>query len=224
MCAARRSSTRVPDDPQKKVQNADNGASRRAFLGRLGGVAAASFAASNLGFESSAIADDRNRERASGGRSGGVERASQNFKLRVETAQAERDVPIPLHPANGDEQRYKERIGNYSKALPHNAIGEVDVTAYNALLRACESGDPSDWNAVPLGGNTRLTDPQAGLAFDMEGTDSHQLAIPPRPPSLEHSEPAKWWKTIGWRCSTTFRSPPMTKISWCNQPVPNCPS
>jgi hypothetical protein len=32
---------------------------------------------------------------------------------------------------------------------------------------------------LTLGGNTKLVNPLAGLAFDLEGTDSHQLAIPP---------------------------------------------
>ena len=35
--------------------------------------------------------------------------------------------------------------------------------------------------AFPLGGGEKLVNPLAGLAFDLEGTDSHQLAIPPFP-------------------------------------------
>jgi len=31
---------------------------------------------------------------------------------------------------------------------------------------------------VPLGGNVKLVNTLAGLSFDLEGTDSHQLAIP----------------------------------------------
>ena len=41
---------------------------------------------------------------------------------------------------------------------------------------------PSDFNLIPLGGTVPLVDPQAGLAFDSESTDSHQLAIPVPPP------------------------------------------
>jgi hypothetical protein len=52
---------------------------------------------------------------------------------------------------------------------------------YQALLCACASGAPGEWDAVPLGGSRPLTDPQSGLAFEMEGTDSQQLMIPPAP-------------------------------------------
>jgi hypothetical protein len=91
-------------------------------------------------------------------------------------------LPVPGHPNNGDETRYPSRIGNYSKGLPHNSFGEVNPNAYNALLKAVSTGRPSDFNLIPLGGTVPLVDPQAGLAFDLEGTDSHQLAIPVPPP------------------------------------------
>ena len=100
----------------------------------------------------------------------------------MQAAQAERELPIPPHPANNDERLFESRIGNYSKGLPHNSIGEVDPAAYFAFLRAAQSGDPDHWDAIPLGGTTPLTNPQAGLAFDLQGTDSHQLAIRPAPP------------------------------------------
>jgi hypothetical protein len=55
------------------------------------------------------------------------------------------------------------------------------LSAYVALLKALESGKPADFNAIPLGANTKLTNPQAGLAFDMEGPDAHALVQPPAP-------------------------------------------
>jgi len=30
-----------------------------------------------------------------------------------------------VHPTNGDEELYPNRIGNFHKTLPHNSIGEV---------------------------------------------------------------------------------------------------
>jgi hypothetical protein len=35
--------------------------------------------------------------------------------------------------------------------------------------------------ALTLGGKVPLVDPLAGLAFDLEGSDSHQFRIPPAP-------------------------------------------
>ena len=59
--------------------------------------------------------------------------------------------------------------------------GTVVLSAYNALLQAINSGRPADFDAIPLGGTTGLTNPQAGLAFDLEGPDAHALIQPPAP-------------------------------------------
>jgi hypothetical protein len=110
-----------------------------------------------------------------------ISRCDQAYQVRVNAAGAERTITSPPDSNNGDESLYPNRIGNYSKGLPHNSNGEVDPGAYNKLLKAIGSGNPADFAQIPLGGPTRLVDPQAGLAFDLEGTDSHRLAIPPAP-------------------------------------------
>jgi len=125
-------------------------------------------------------------EAAAIGPLGPQQRRQRAFDIRVEAAQLAYDVPIPAHPCNGDEDLYPNRIGSYSKGLPHNALGEVDANAYNAMLGALTSGVPEDFENIPLGcfdpaRQRKLINPQAGLAFDLEGTDSHQLAIPPAP-------------------------------------------
>ncbi len=139
------------DDIRKKVASGGKSSSRRAFLGQLSGVAAASLAATTVGFGSVASADERPRDREFGGHSEAGERASQSYDLRVEVAGAERKIPIPFHQSNSDEQLYKNRIGNYSKALPHNTIGEVEPYAYNALLHACDTGNPGRLECRSLG-------------------------------------------------------------------------
>ena len=53
-----------------------------------------------------------------------------------DAALAEYHLPIVSHPNNGDEDLYSNKIGNYSKGLPHNNVGEVDLTAYNSYLAA----------------------------------------------------------------------------------------
>jgi len=68
--------------------------------------------------------------------------------------------------------------------LPHDEVGEVDPRAYQALLRALATGRPEDFERIPLGvdsGGRKLLNPQGGLAFDLEGFDTHGLAIPPAP-------------------------------------------
>jgi hypothetical protein len=111
----------------------------------------------------------------------GSSRRAQSYRIRVQAAKAERNVPTPQQINNGDERLYDTFIGNFSQGLPHNSIGEVDSTAYRALLKAVNSGKSSDFANIPLGGIVRLAGPQGGLAFDLEGTDSGQLTIPPSP-------------------------------------------
>ncbi len=111
------------------------------------------------------------------------ERVLESFENRVSAAYQEAVVPIPRQITNGDEKYFPNYIGNYSKGLQHNSIGEVTPSAYQSLLTAVHKGDPALFEQIELGGNTQLVDPQAGLAFDLEGTDSHQLAIG-TPPSV----------------------------------------
>src|SRR5262245_13604688 len=96
-------------------------------------------------------------------------------------AELQRD-PCPTHDTNGEEGDYPY-IANYSKGLPHDGVGEVLPEAYNRLLRAVATGEGEDFEAIPLGpaGRRRLTNPQAGLAFDTEGPDGQSLVLPPAP-------------------------------------------
>ena len=109
------------------------------------------------------------------------DRLQQCFQHRMNAATNDRAVGMPLQITNGDELHYSNRIGNYSKGLPHNSIGEVDPTAYQSLLNSVSSGNPQDFGRIVMGGSVKLVDPQAGLAFDMEGLDSHQFRMDPAP-------------------------------------------
>lgn len=163
--------------------------SRRAFLEGVSGATVAVAAASTIGVpamlgDSSAAAREDDNDVSSAGA-----RRSLAFRVRLDAAVAERQIPIPNHPTNGDESRYANRIGNYSKGLPHDSRGVVDPAAYNSFLHALHTGEPEDFERIIMGGNVGLVDPQAGLAFDLEGTDSHQLALGP-PPALASAEKA----------------------------------
>lgn len=186
MTAQEQSSSGAGSDnsPSEKVPK---GSSRRVFLSQMSGVAAATIAGSAVAGEplaSSASAQEN------GGNDSGDDtsaRARKCFNVKVAAAQAELNLPIPNEVTNGDEQRYPNRIGNFSKGLVHNGIGEVDAASYESLLRAVNSGEPRMFEQIQLGGNAPLIDPQAGLAFDLEGADSHQLAIG-TPPSVASRE------------------------------------
>jgi hypothetical protein len=77
-------------------------------------------------------------------------RADTAQDIRVKAAAFERAQPLPAHTDNADEATYPTRIGNYSKGLPHNAFGEVDLPSYATLLTAVTSGQPADFQAINL--------------------------------------------------------------------------
>lgn len=167
--------------------------SRRRFLGNVGGVAAAAMASGAIGLEpilgSKSAVVMANHDDVLGPQSL-AERASRAKDLRVDAAGFNFQLPQPNHHNNGDEDRFANKIGSFTKNLRHNSIGEVNRNAYNALIRALESARDSDFDAIVTGGHfgcpdpsrqRRLVNPQASYGFDMEGADSHKLAIRPAP-------------------------------------------
>jgi hypothetical protein len=161
-------------------------ANRRAFLGRVG---AATLAAGVIGVEPLLESESSQVQAANGAN----QRANQCAKLRREAATAGlQATPQNLqHPDNNDEELYPDKLGSYSKGLPHNADGTVVASAYAALVQAINSGRPADFDAIPLGGNRGLTNPQCGLAFDMQGPDAHALVQPPAPPFASREQAAE---------------------------------
>jgi hypothetical protein len=172
--------------------------SRRAFLSQVGGAAATIAAGATLAQGSRAATSSGNAtqdfgrsQEAASAESGvsGRARAVQAFNNRVSAAQSELSVRTPNEITNGDEQRFPNFIGNYSKGLAHNGIGEVLPSSYASLLRAVNSGRSALFDQIQMGGTAPLIDPQCGLAFDLEGTDSHQLVIG-TPPSVASQQMA----------------------------------
>ncbi|AGL02169.1 vanadium-dependent haloperoxidase [Desulfoscipio gibsoniae] len=109
------------------------------------------------------------------------QRNQEAFEVRQDAAVFQRDLPLPGHPCNGDEDLFPSKIGNYSKGLAHNQLGEVNLNNYRDLIRALSTGDPDDLEFITLGGVTKLVNPQAAYAFDLAGSDSHHLGMIPAP-------------------------------------------
>jgi hypothetical protein len=160
---------------------------RRAFLSRSG---AATLAAGVIGVEP-LLQTIRSQVHAAP--TGSNQRANACAKLRRDAANAGlQTTPQNLqHPDNDDEELYPNKLGSYSKGLPHNDDGTVVLGAYEALVKAVNSGAPADFDAIPLGGDRLLTNPQSGLAFDMEGPDAHALVIPPAPAFASRAQAAE---------------------------------
>jgi hypothetical protein len=109
------------------------------------------------------------------------DRIIKAFVLRVGLATADALIPPASNVDNGDDARYPDKGGSYTKGLPHDAYGRVNLSAYNALKRALASGDFSDYAAIPLGGARTLNGPQGALTFDLERPDNVQFGNPPIP-------------------------------------------
>lgn len=124
-------------------------------------------------------------------------RRNEGKEIREEVA--DDDYPIfPDNHNNGEEQDYRDIdgnrnfIANYHKSLPHHPltdrdVGEVDNETYRDLLHAVHREDPDDFEDITLGSLPRVPDPQkltnplAGVAFDLEGLDSHATYLRPAP-------------------------------------------
>jgi len=162
---------------------------RRSFLGGLGGVTAAGVAASIVGLPATAEAKEIGPEDPS-------QRRYNAFQRRDGAAVAEKHLP-PNHPTNGDEEAYFNKIGSYSKGLPHDGLGGVTLTAYNSLIAALTSGNASDFEAIPLGGTLKLSNPQSSYAYCLEGVDSH-VDVTAKPPAYASNEQGSEMAELYW--------------------------
>ena len=174
------------NDPEGAEGSEPTGLSRRKFIGNLGATAAGAAAVGAL----LPLVDDHSSVLAQKSKPVSANRttfyrlrADAALKFRVDCAQNNWELLPPLfdRPANSDETLYPNRIGSYSKALPHLANGEVVPAAYNAMLSALASGSQAAFEQIPMGGTVKLTSPQAGYAFDLEGPDAFRMVQPPAP-------------------------------------------
>ncbi len=161
---------------QNEQQSGDVGAegvsfSRRVFLGSTGVAAAAGLVGGAVTMVSG---------EAKAGlfpRPSTVPRAAAALQQRIRRATANLTTSVTDSANNGDEQRVANFAAQYSKGLPHDALGEVDPVAYESMRLACITNIESDWAAVPMGGTAKQVSPQDAVAYQMEGADPTRLRI-----------------------------------------------
>ena len=107
-------------------------------------------------------------------------RQAQAQSIR-DQADALANQPIPQHLNNCEEADYPY-IFNYSKALQHDTLGDPVPASYQTLLNALQARTHAAFESVADGpGPKKLTNPQAGLHFQLEGYDPQALTMPPAP-------------------------------------------
>jgi hypothetical protein len=158
------------------------GSTRRKLLGQVG----ATFAAGMFGRNASASGQSSSGAFGAAGASNvdapeGVSnsRVHKSFALRISAAMNEARIPVPPHTTDGDEARYSDKSGTYTKGLLQDGLCKVNLSAYETLKIALNSGEPDDFEKITLGGTRKLNCPQGGLTFDLEGTDSVQFGNAP---------------------------------------------
>jgi hypothetical protein len=113
-------------------------------------------------------------------------RIMEAFQLRQSLANQDAHVPPARNVNNGDPALYADQGGTYTKGLPHDSVGRVDLGAFASLTKALKSGKFSDFENIVMGGTRTLNGPQGGLCFDLEGLDGVQFGqpiVPPAPPT-----------------------------------------
>ena len=131
------------------------------------------------------------------------------FEVREVCASHNEKIPIAPHPSNGDEARYTNKIGSDSRGLPHDKRGEVEQAAWQALYTACQSGDPADFEKIPLGGTRKLLNPVGTLAVSLSGINPTQIGIPPAP-ALASAERGGEAVEVYWQ--SLLRDVPLTEL------------
>ncbi len=153
----------------------DNGIQRRTFFGRLG-IAAAASAALSTPASAAPTAGAMTINPADA-------RIAESLALRIGEATQDALGGPAVNQNNGDQALYSDHGGTYTKALPHDAYGRVDATAFASFMTALNSGKPADFEKIIMGGTRTLNGPQGGLCFDLEIPDSAQFGQPQVPPA-----------------------------------------
>ncbi len=166
-----------------------NTASRRAFAKKVGlavSTAAATLAAPSLTSAEAAPTDfNPALSRPILPRPVTNSRIQEAFELRVAQATQDALMGPAVNVDNGDAALYPDKGGTYTKALPHDAYGRVDLKAFATFEAALNSGKFSDFENITMGGTRTLNGPQGGLCFDLEMMDGVQFGQPQVPPAAK---------------------------------------
>jgi hypothetical protein len=187
--------------PAESVSDPSPQPGRRTFLGLASGLAAGAFALSRA---SDAAAEPElgsfSHDGAGGALAQDLKLRRDAYRVRLQAAKANFEVPLAPHPTNGDEERYPNKIGTDTRALPHDERGEVDPVAWESAERAYRSRREEDFDNIILGGTRKLVNPIGTLAVSLTGLNVTQLGIPPAPALASRQKAAEavelYWQAL----------------------------
>ncbi len=174
-----------PEDDTQTPTKTGEKESRRRFLKSSVGAGAAIATGAGLSLSTNTVLADNFSARRPDRSLNGEFRAIAAANLKVEMAEQHfnETIVLPGQKDNRDERRYKDEryLASYSKALPCNYFGEVEVNAFQKLRRAMRRGRESDFRNIELDedADRRLVSPQAAFKFEPSALDSHATRINP---------------------------------------------
>src|SRR5260370_10757 len=83
---------------------------------------------------------------------GAKKRVMEATQLRISVANQDGDVPPAKNVNNGDPALYADQGGTYTKGLPHDSVGRVDLGAFATFTKALSTGKFSDFEKIIMGG------------------------------------------------------------------------
>ena len=180
--------SKTMEEPRGQLEQADStprevpaAVNRRTFLGRAGAAAVAAGALANA---SAAFGQTAS---ASSSQSGICnKRIRQTYQDRMGAAHQEATIPAAPQTTNGDEERYPDKSGTYTKGVLQAGYGRVDLHAYQTFKTALTTGDPADFEKIIMGGTRTLNGPQGAFARQMEGSDGVQFGNAPCPANQQN--------------------------------------
>ncbi|MEO1583310.1 MAG: vanadium-dependent haloperoxidase [Planctomycetota bacterium] len=116
-------------------------------------------------------------------------RTRESLAVRKAAAELAADRPVPVHLANGDEQRYASAhyAMSFTKGLEHTkkSLGLIEEpTDFEAYRSAIDNGfiDPFTAEVRPAKDKQRAWEaPTAGVVFDLQGPDAQAVTMAPAP-------------------------------------------
>ena len=161
-----------PESSAGPEPQSPSGIDRRSFLSRIS-AGAATLAAATLADPKVASAKESTSDN----------RVQDASELRKRLAQSDAHVGVARNVNDGDESLYPDKAGTYTKGLPHDSFGRVDLNAFATFKNALRSGKFSDFENIIVGGTRTQNGPQGGLCFDLCALDSAQFGQPIVPPA-----------------------------------------
>jgi hypothetical protein len=174
------SNTVKKPDPEASLSNdqPQNRSSRRRFLGQVGAALAGGAVLGKIPQARAQARESGAGDTAQPLKGTRVERA---YQIRVQTAAAEAQIAIPRHETNGDELRYSDKSGSYSKCLLQDGIGLVNLSAWSSFKNALISGNFVDFEGMVMGGSRTMNGPMGSYGFALEGSDYNVFGSEPSP-------------------------------------------